>query len=225
MMRHPTPLTLRFLRRGCSLIGILVSMTIMVILFAITMTMITGNGPGKPGVKQKAEQNIKAINLYGMYQGIYGWSLNHGDQYPSTKTVNEMEGDTTHDVFNVWLEAGAIAGQQLISPNEFETGYDVGYAGNFGADNTSFALEDYDADDWLRYKNWNLQADGSHVLISDRWVDIDGFEYHSINDTFWYVLFNDGHGENITSGALRNDDSLFDPDEQFGADDTLMVHD
>jgi len=207
------------------MIGLLVSMTIMIILFAITMTMITGNGPGKPGVKQKAEHNIKAINMYGMYQGLYGWSLNHKDQYPSTKTVNEMKSDTTHEVFNALLEDGAIAGQQLISPNEFENDYDIGYAGNFGPKNSSFALPDYDADDWLRYENWNLQADSSHVLMSDRWVDIDGFEYHSINDTFWYVLFNDGHGENNTTGALRNGDSLFDPDEQFGPDDTLMVDD
>jgi len=207
------------------MIGILVSMTIMVILFAITMTMITGNGPGKPGVKQKTENKVKAINMYGMYQGLYGWSLNHKDQYPSTKTVNEMKSDTTHEVFNALLEDGAIAGQQLISPNEFETGYDIGYAGNFGPKNSSFALPDYDADDWLRYENWNLQADSSHVLMSDRWVDIDGFEYHSINDTFWYVLFNDGHGENNESGALRNGDSLFDPDEEYGADDTLMVND
>lgn len=213
-------------RRAFSMIGLLVSMGIMVVLFAITSTMITGTGPNNPGVKQNVDRKINAINLYGLYQGFYVWAQSYKDKYPSTKTVPTMEGDTTHDVYKVLIEDGVIAGKQLISQNEFETGYEVGYANQFGKTNSSYALEDYDVDDWLRYRKWNINSGGGYVLMSDRWVDIPGFEHHSINDTFWYVLYNDGHGENNSSGALRNGDSLFDPDiEDFGENDTLMVHD
>ena len=136
-----------------------------------------------------------------------------------------MQSDTTHEVFSVMIEDGYLHGDMLQSPNEIETGYTIGYAGSFGPENTSFALNDYDADNWKRHQYWNNYQNGSYVLLSDRWVEIDGYEYNTINETYWYVLFNDGHEENIQTSALRNGDDLFQADSQFGAEDALMAHD
>ncbi len=212
-------------RRGTSLIGILVSMGILVVLFVIVSQMMTGTGTN-PGVKQNTNRKINAIQLNEVYRGFQIWAMDHKDKFPSTKTVPSMEDDTTHQVFKALVEDGIVASQHLMSLNEHETGYYQGYANDFGPKNSSFALNDYDADDWLRYPQWGIANRTASAFLSDRWVEIDGYEYNNINDTFWYVLFTDGHSENVTEPELKNGDELFwENDRDFGDRDVLMAHD
>ncbi len=209
-------------RRGVGLVELVIVIAILAVLFVVmNQAMI-----GPKGAKATARRQINAINLNGVYQGFFVWANSHDEQYPSTKSMTLMESDTTHQVFKTLIEDGSLAGQQLQSPNEHEDGFEVGYMDSFGPKNTSFALNDYDADNWLRYPNWNSYRNGAFVLLSDRWVDIEGYEFHTINDTYWYALFNDGHGEEIEDGFVnRGRDSLFDKDEDLGKNDALMVHD
>ncbi len=217
---------MKFQRRGASLIGVLIAVAAIGLMVWMLSSTLTGTA-NSPGVKQRTDRTIELINLRGLHQGFVAWSMDYRDaQYPSTKIIGNMESDTTHAVFKVLLESGVIAGQQLISPNEYQSDFEVGYAGSFGPHNTSFALPDYDADNWLRHRMWRDTKDSSSPLVSDRLVD-DPYapEIQTVNDTFWYVLFNDGHSENLSEPVLRNGDSLFEYDSRYGDQDALMVHD
>lgn len=213
-------------RRAFSLVGLLMSIGIMAVLYAIMSTMMTGTGPNNPGVKQNIDRKINVIYLHEVYRGFQMWSLDHKGKFPSTKDAPSMEDDTTHQVFKALLSEQYIAGQHLISRNEHETGFYEGYADTFGPKNTSFALNDYDADDWLRYEQWGDNTRRNSPFLSDRWVEIENYEYNNINDTFWFVLYTDGHSVNAKSSILKNgDDLFFEDDDEFGASDALMVHD
>jgi len=215
------------------MIELLIVLAVMAVLIWIGMSVMTGSG-GKGGVKQQAEHKIQQISTMEIYRaGFYPYALDHNDQFPSTKTDRSMESDTTHEVFRILVDEGLPA-SMLISPNEYDTAITPGSGSSFGQYNTSFALPDYDADNWLRYDLWQLGAGSNVVLMSDRWIDdpnapsfVQNLQAGSTeaNPGFWNLMFNDGHQETVTQPALSNGDALFEDDPSFGKNDTLMVHD
>ena len=210
----------------------------MVALIAIVSTSITGTsgsgGPGSPGgtegAKDRIERQIQQIDLHNIYVGFHTFSSSNNGYYPSTKTNRgQMGSDTTHDVFAAMLDEGSLVPQQLVSKNEMDTDITMGSPSSFGVNNTSFALNDYDADNWLRYRQWNdSNSDSRFVIMSDRWyVDRVVQEYHSINGDWWHVLLGDGSTKIVRNTPTKPDsnDDLFKRDSSLGEYDALMVHD
>lgn len=210
----------------------------MVALIAIVGTAITGtsgsSGPGSPGgtegAKDRLERQIQQIDLHNVYVGFFAFASEHHGNYPSTRTSGgSMSSDTTHQVFAELIEYGSLVPQQLVSPNEMEIDtIQIGSPNSFGKNNTSYALEDYDADNWLRYRHWNDSAGSQFVLLSDRWYDDRVVpEYHSINGDWWHVLLGDGstHIARNSPNKPNSEDDLFRRDPSQGDYDALMVHD
>lgn len=214
-------------RSGASMIELLIVVGILIALAAIIGSAITGT-EGQEGAKDRVERQIQQLNLHYVYQGFRTYSSSNDGNYPSTKTHSRMDSDTTHEVFRVLIEEGVLDGRQLVSDNEMED-ITPGDASNFGPMNTSFALNDYDADDWLRYRKWNDMSGAAFALMSDRdWVDPVGSGAVSINFDWWHVLMNDGSTQIARGEALKpgtTGDHLFRRDSGFGALDALMVHD
>lgn len=217
-------------RRGASLIELLIVVGVIVALIAIVGSVITGSGgpAGTMGAKDRAERQIAQINFYTVYQGFFAFASSNDGKYPSTRThKGQMDSDTTHQVFALLIQDGSLDPRQLVSKNEMDEYITVGSSSRFGANNTSFALPDYDADNWLRYRHWNNSSGYQFVLMSDRWyVDRVVPEYNSINATWWHVLCNDGSTK-IVNEPNRPDtaDRLFERDPSFRDLDALMVHD
>lgn len=186
-----------------------------------------------PGVKQKVERTHQEVNFYSLYQGFVTYATGADGKYPSTRTSPEMEEDSTSAVFAILLQDGYIAGQQLISPNEFLEVTPAYTADGFGPENTSFCLLDYDADGWKRYPNWGQYARNRTAMLSDRWIDdpsvpqsIRNVQAEEDDPGYWNVLFSDGASERLMgSPILANGDHLFEVDEDQGASDALMVRD
>lgn len=217
-------------RHGASMIELLIVVGILVALIAIVGSVITGTGgqTGTMGAKDRAERQIAQLNLYTVYQGFRAFAAANDGKYPSTRThKGQMNSDTTHQVFALLIEDGSLDPRQLISQNEMEMDFSVGSSSRFGPSNTSFALCDYDADNWLRYRQWNDSSGSQFALMSDRWyVDRVVAEYHSINGEWWHVLMGDGSTK-IVHDPHRpgTQDRLFERDSAFGDLDALMVHD
>lgn len=197
----------------------------------LVSSMLTGTG-NQPGVIEQAERKVQAIDLRSIHQGFFVWSQDHQDKFPSTQTVPDMTDDVTHEVFRVLLEDGVLAGPQLMSPNEFVRGFDVGSAYDFGPENTSYALLDYDVDDWLRYPNWGPSMRGRFMMLSDRWIDAEevpdsmrNLQSDEQNPGFWNVLFNDGASDTIENEPVLRGDNIFEYDARLNENDILMVHD
>ncbi|MBL1217236.1 MAG: type II secretion system protein [Planctomycetes bacterium] len=218
---------------GASLIELLIVIGVMVVLLWIVGSVMTGSG-GKPGVKQQVEQQINQIELYEVYRaGFFMYGQAHDDSYPTTKADGRMNDDTTSEVFRILVEDGLPA-SMLISKNESVDDFEASYGSDFGPNNTSFALSDYDADDWLRARNWKMYSGSNVIILSDRWLDVSMFpEYvHNLQcgstpeqTGYWNLLFNDGHSDTTDQPELPNGDDIFEYDGSFGANDTLMVHD
>lgn len=210
----------------------------MIALIAIVGSAITGTsgpgGPGSPGgvegAKDRMERQIQQIDLHNVYVGFFAFGSDHNGNYPSTKTSGgTMSSDTTHEVFAALIDYGSVVPQQLVSPNEMDIDtIRVGSPNSFGANNTSYALEDYDADNWLRYRHWNDSAGSRFVILSDRWYEDRVVpEYHSINGDWWHVLMGDGSTKIARNTPNKPDttDDLFRRDSSEGDYDALMVHD
>ncbi|GEM_PF-6151018 len=210
----------------------------MIALIAIVGSAITGTsgpgGSGSPGgtegVKDRMERQIQQIDLHNVYVGFFAFGSDHNGNYPSTKNSSgTMSSDTTHEVFATLIDYGSIVPQQLVSPNEMDVdSIHVGSPDSFSANNTSYALEDYDADNWLRYRHWNDSAGYQYVLMSDRWYDDRVVpDYHSVNGDWWHVLMGDGSTKIARNSPNKPDtaDDLFRRDSSFGEYDALMVHD
>jgi len=224
-------------RHGASLIELLIVVGIMVALIAIVGTSITGTsgpgGPGSPGgtegAKDRMERQIQQIDLHNVYVGFFAFGTEHNDGFPSTKnSPGIMSSDTTHDVFAALVDYGSVVPQQLVSPNEMDMDITVGSPNSFGVNNASYALQDYDADNWLRYRQWNTSGGSRSVILSDRWyVDRVVAEYHSINGEWWHVLLGDGSTKIARNTPTKPDssDDLFKRDSSLGEYDALMVHD
>lgn len=220
------------LRRGLGLIELLVVIAIMLVLAFIVMNSLNGTGgssapPGSPGegVATRAKRQVQTFEMYSVYQGFFAFAESNNNFYPSTKTNKEMKGDTTGGVFSVLTEGGYVAGAQLVSRNEYATDITVGAPGAISRNNTSFALPDYEAEGWKRYPHWKNTQDGSWVLLSDRWFeDPQVPEVHTINETWWYLLFNNGSSGSTTDGKVNGDD-LFKKDSSKGDRDLLMKWD
>ena len=213
---------------GASMVELLIVVVVIVVLVAIVGQMLTGTG-GKEGVKDRAERQIQQLNLHYIHQGFAGFATGNDGKYPSTKTVQGMEEDSASAVFAFLIGDGWLAGPQLISENEY-LGNEItpGSADRFGPENTSFALNDYDAENWLRYTNWNMNSGSPFALLSDRWIDDPAYpDLHTINETYWHVLMNDG-ATKMSSDATRPgaaEDDLFEKNSSFRDLDALMVHD
>ncbi len=219
-------------RRAVGMIELLVVIAIMLVLMYVVLNSLNGSGgasapPGSAGegVATRANRQVQQFNMYNVYTGFFGFSQTNSDNYPSTKTQKQMKSDTATAVFSLLTDTGDLVAQQLISPNEYSADFTLGSPGNIGSKNTSFALPDYDADGWKRYPHWKSNQDGSWVLLSDRWFDDPQVpNVHTINETWWYLLFNDGHSGSTTDGKVSGDD-LFKNESSFGDRDAFMKHD
>lgn len=209
----------------------------MVALIAIVSSSITGTsgpgGPGSPGgtegAKDRMERQIQQIDLHNVYVGFFAFGTEHNDNFPSTKNSRgTMSSDTTHEVFATLVDYGSVVPQQLVSPNEMDTDVVLGSPNSFGVNNASYALNDYDADNWLRYRQWNTSGGSRSVILSDRWyVDRVVPDYHSINGEWWHVLMGDGSTQIARNTPMKpgSNDDLFKRDSSAGEYDALMVHD
>jgi len=228
--RAPTCLT--GTRRGASLIELLLVIGVLVVGVWLLSSVLTGTG-GKEGAIDRAQRQVQMIDMRNVHQGFYVWAQDNREMYPSTRTVTDMQDDVTHEVFRVLLEDGVIAGPQLMSPNEFVSGYEVGSARDFGPNNTSFALQDYDADDWLRYDHWGQMGSPRMLLMSDRWItdsevpsSMRNLQSDEDNPGYWNILLNDGSTQQIDNEPLYNgSDHIFEYDASLRDLDNLMVHD
>jgi len=212
------------------MIELLIVLAVMVALVAIVGSVITGSGgtTGTLGAKDRAERQIAQLNLYTVYQGFRTFASSNDGKYPSTRThKGQMDSDTTHQVFALLIEDGSLDPRQLVSKNEMEENITVGSASRFGPNNTSFALNDYDADNWQRYRQWNDSSGYQFALMSDRWyVDRVVPEYNSINGEWWHVLLGDGSTKFVYDPHRPDtQDRLFERDPSLGELDALMVHD
>lgn len=219
------------LRRGASILELLIVVGILVALIAIVGSAITGTGgtTGTEGAKDRLERQVQQLNLHGIYLGFHTFASSNNGKFPSTKTHGGiMRSDTTHEVFATLIDDGSLLPPQLVSDNEMDTAITVGSPNSFGVNNTSYALPDYDADNWLRYRHWNDTAGYQFALMSDRWYeDRVVEEYHSINGDWWHVLMGDGSTKIARNSPTKPDssDDLFRRDSSLGALDALMVHD
>jgi len=211
-------------RRGLGLVELLIVIVLIAVLFAVLSSTMTGTG-GSPGVKEQAERTMQQVNFRSMHQLITAYGLDHDGRLPSTRIESSMPDDTAGSVFAVLVDYG-MPPSMLVSPNEVDDDITVGAPGSIDADHVSWAIQDYEADDWKRERMWRLNAGANAVLLSDRWLEDPPIEgMHNVQDGFWHVLFTDGSATTTESGALPNGDSLFDPDPSFGDSDNLMVHD
>lgn len=214
------------------MIELLIVMAVLVVGVWLVGSMLTGTG-GKEGVLDRAERQIQMIEMRIVHQGFYVWAQDHKEKYPSTRTVPDMKDDVTHEVFRVLVEDGVVAAKQLQSPNEFVTGYEVGTAYDFGPQNTSFALSDYDADDWLRYDHWGQAGSPRTIIMSDRWIvdeevpqSMRNLQSDEQNPGFWNILLNDGSTAQLNNEPIyEGGDNIFEYDANYNDRDTLMVHD
>lgn len=212
-------------RPAIGLVELLIVIVVIFGLFYLITASMTGTG-GTIGAKEFAERSIQHLQMRDWHNAFFMYGMDHNDKYPSTDTEGRMTDDTTSQVFSVLIDEGTMVPQQLVSPNEYDDQITIGSRGSIGPFNHSFAMCDYDADDWLRYPMWNNTSGRSLALISDRWVDDPVIEdVHNLQDAYWNVLFNDGSTDTTDSGSLPNGDSLFDPDSGFGDQDNLNVHD
>lgn len=215
-------------RRGLGLIELLLGIGVIVVLFWIVTSSLSTGGTGGTGgqsVQQEARSMYATLNLREVHRGMFMYGQAHDDQYPSTRTDPTMQSDTTSEVFRSLISEGYVVGQQLISPNETDGYMSIGNASSFGPQNTSYALEDYDADNWLRERHWRAVTDPTYLILSDRWIDDpQNPGLNSNQETYWNLLFNDGHGD-TTETAVVNGDAIFEYDADFRDRDFLMVHD
>lgn len=220
-------------RRGSSLIELMIVVAVMLLLLWLVSSTMTGSGSKGGGVKGKAERTIQQINLNEIYRaGFYAYGLDHNDNYPSSKTDGRIIDDQTHEIFKIMVEDG-IPAQMFLSANEYNDQFSIGSPNSFGPENTSFALPDYDANNWLRYEMWNMNSRSDVMILSDRWID-DPYLPERVHNLqagtdegvgYWNFLFNDGHSTTSEEYILPNGDNVFENDSNLGKKDTLMVHD
>lgn len=119
-MHHPSVR----LRRGFSLVGILISMAIMVVLFALLMTSlnkaVTGQGSAVQGTVRSVQDEWY---LSALFQSMVAHSIdNKGQEFliPSELSgSNDVADNTTANVYSAMVMNNYTSCKQLISGNEY----------------------------------------------------------------------------------------------------------
>ena len=220
------------LRRGFSLIGMLITFACIVILFAILMqsmnTRITGNGSTKQGTVRSMQEEMQ---LNALFQSMFA----DANRFRGRLIMPSLLGNglsksknTTANLFSAMVIENYTNPEQLISPNE-HSGYvraylDYNYQayrpneGIFWDPNFKADLEDLSHVSYAHMplygkrmdRNWKSNAQSSFPLIGNRGPkngveDPTSMTYGRNEKWAGHIVFGDGHVEftkSFTSNKL-----------------------
>jgi len=113
------------MRRGLSLIGLLVTLVIIVVLFSIIMSSMkgaVGGGGGAGGVQQnQVSTHADRMNLDSIYKGMAYANMSIGGRLPTPSVASETRDkslDTTANFYSLLIARNMVRPEQLISENE-----------------------------------------------------------------------------------------------------------
>jgi len=212
------------LRRGFTLIGMLISLVIMVVLFTVGMTAMNKRWTGQGTVMRNTIRSFEdKLQLASLYQSLAVAALDNKERYPVPGDLTgEVTDNTTASLFSLLIARHSVHPQQLVAANEYspyvwpdedydQTAYDpaagVYWDPKFVADldlesNVSFAHIPLFGDRAKRY--WRATLRSNVPVLSTRGPkdgldDPDSWTYGRDGSWAGHLVFGDGHVEYLTT--------------------------